>query len=203
VAKGQPDCASIPSSATPRWRTEDGRGGRSRGLLVGAGRVGRTYDDDFRVSSITVDGGDPIAIEYDANGNRLSATGLGGTATATYDAQDRLVQYGATTHTHTPNGERQSKTTGGQTTSYRYDGTGNLTGATLPNGTQIDYLLDGRGRRLGKKVNGTLVQGFLYQDGLRPVTELDGAGHVVSCFVHASRSNVPAGQERCHLPHHR
>ena len=63
---------------------------------------------------------------------------------------------------------------------------------TLPGGTQIEYLLDGQERRIGKKVNGTLVQGFLYQDGLRPIAELDGTGNVVSRFVYASRVNVPA-----------
>jgi RHS repeat-associated protein len=35
------------------------------------------------------------------------------------------------------------------------------------------------------------VQGFLYQDHLRPVAELDGSGAVVSIFVYASRANVP------------
>ena len=36
-----------------------------------------------------------------------------------------------------------------------------------------------------------LVQGFLYQDQLKPVAELDGAGNVVSRFVYATRVNVP------------
>jgi hypothetical protein len=40
-------------------------------------------------------------------------------------------------------------------------------------------------------VNGTLVQGFLYQSDLRPIAELDGAGAVVSRFVYATRPNVP------------
>ncbi len=40
----------------------------------------------------------------------------------------------------------------------------------------IDYVIDGRNRRIGKKVDGILVQGFLYQDQLNPVAELDGTG---------------------------
>jgi RHS repeat-associated protein len=44
---------------------------------------------------------------------------------------------------------------------------------------------------VGKRVNGSLVQGFLYQDPLEPVAELDGAGNVVSRFVYGSRPNVP------------
>ena len=51
--------------------------------------------------------------------------------------------------------------------------------------------MDGMDRRVGKKVNGTLVKGFLYKDQLNPVAELDGANNIVSRFVYASRSNVP------------
>ena len=47
------------------------------------------------------------------------------------------------------------------------------------------------GGRIGKKVDGTLVQGFLYQNQLNPVAELDGTGAVVSRFVYGSKANVP------------
>jgi hypothetical protein len=39
-----------------------------------------------------------------------------------------------------------------------------LLGLNLPNGIRVDYVLDAPGRRIGKKINGTLVQGFLYED---------------------------------------
>jgi RHS repeat-associated protein len=45
---------------------------------------------------------------------------------------------------------------------------------------------------VGKQVNGTLVQGWLYRDLLNPVAELDGAGNVVARFVYGERPNVPA-----------
>ena len=35
------------------------------------------------------------------------------------------------------------------------------------------------------------MQGFLYQDGLKPVAELDGNGQIVSRFVYATGVNVP------------
>jgi RHS repeat-associated protein len=41
-------------------------------------------------------------------------------------------------------------------------------------------------------VNGTLVQGLLYKDRLRPAAELDGAGNVVSLFVYGEHPNVPS-----------
>ncbi|MBF0526567.1 MAG: RHS repeat-associated core domain-containing protein [Deltaproteobacteria bacterium] len=110
---------------------------------------------------------------------------LGSTTTGTYDAQDRLVQYGGTTYAYTANRELLTKTVGGGTTTYQYDVLGNLVHVVLPGGTTIDYITDGANRRIGKKVNGTRVQGFLYQDSLRPVAELDGTNAVVSRFVYA------------------
>jgi RHS repeat-associated protein len=68
---------------------------------------------------------------------------------------------------------------------------GNLRHVELPDGTDIDYVIDGQNRRIGKKEDGTLVQGFLYENQLRPVAELDGSGNVVSRFVYAEKVNVP------------
>jgi len=42
-----------------------------------------------------------------------------------------------------------------------------------------------------KKVGGVLAQGFLWDDRLRIIAELDGAGNVVSRFVYGNRVNVP------------
>ena len=61
----------------------------------------------------------------------------------------------------------------------------------LPDSRVITYVIDGQNRRIGKRVNGTLVQGWLYQDQLNPVAELDGAGNVTARFVYGSRPNVP------------
>ena len=148
------------------------------------------YDSAGRLVNVSRDGVMESQYGYDANGNRLSYTGAGGTIRGSYDNQDRLMQYGTTSYTYTANGELLSKTTGVQTNSYQYDVLGNLLNVTLPDGKKIEYLMDGQNRRIGKKVNGALVQGFLYRDGLRPVAELDGAGNVVSRFVY-SGSNVP------------
>jgi RHS repeat-associated protein len=77
------------------------------------------------------------------------------------------------------------------TTTYTYDVLGNLTRVVLPNATIIGYLIDGENRRVGKKVNGTVVKRWLYHDGLKPVAELDGTGALVSQFVYGSNPNVP------------
>ncbi|MGH9958111.1 MAG: RHS repeat domain-containing protein, partial [Pyrinomonadaceae bacterium] len=155
-----------------------------------------TYDPAGRLTEVTSNGA-LTAYSFDANGNRLKKTERVGAAmiaetTATYDAQDRLLQYGDTRYSYTPNGELLTKTVGTQTTTYDYDVLGNLRAVTLPEGKNIDYLIDGQNRRIGKKVNGTLVQGFLYQDQLRPIAELDGNNNLVSRFLYADKANVPA-----------
>jgi RHS repeat-associated protein len=60
-----------------------------------------------------------------------------------------------------------------------------------PTGFTIEYVVDGQNRRIGKKVNGVLTQGFLYQNQLNPLAELDGSGSVVSRFVYGTKANVP------------
>lgn len=147
------------------------------------------YDPAGRLGEVRKDGVLTASYGYDDNGNRVT---LNGAAVATYDDQDRLTSYNGTSYAYTANGELQGKTAGGQATAYRYDVLGNLRQATLPGGTAIDYVIDGRNRRIGKKLNGNLIQGFLYQDGLRPVAELDGSNQVVSRFVYADKGNVPS-----------
>lgn len=150
-----------------------------------------TYDQAGRLVEVQQNGLTVSTYTYDANGNRLTHTVPAGTQTGSYDGQDRLLSYNGATYTYTANGELQSKAVGGQTTTYTYDALGNLLSVTLPNGTQLDYILDGQQRRVGKRVNGTLAQGFLYQNQLNPVAELDGSGNLVSRFVYASKGNVP------------
>ncbi len=65
---------------------------------------------------------------------------------------------GNATDTWAYNGFAEPDTQTNEVTTYNYDVIGNLTSVTLPDGTQIDYLIDGRNRRIGKKVNGALVQ---------------------------------------------
>ncbi len=150
-----------------------------------------SYDPAGRLVEVRQNGAVVASYGYDPNSNRTSRTTSSGTVTGTYDVQDRLTAYGNTTYTYTANGELASKTTPAGTTTYRYDVVGNLLGVALPDSTAIDYVIDGRNRRIGKKVNGTLVQAFLYRDQLKPVAELDGTGAVVARFVYGSSPLVP------------
>lgn len=158
-----------------------------------------TYDTAGRLTEVTQNGVVTSTYTYDANSNRLTKTTSGSTTTSTYDDQDRLLtlnfEPGAlnTSYTYTPNGELVAKTNTSTNTSttYTYDVLGNLLRVDLPSGDRIDYLVDGENRRIGKIVNGVLQQGFLYEDQLKLVAELDGSGIVVAHFIYGSKANVP------------
>ncbi len=150
-----------------------------------------TYDLAGHLTAVKQNDTAIASYKYDDNGNRLSFSNRVSTINGTYDDQDRLLQYGPTSYAYTANGELRSKIRDGQTTTYQYDDLGNLIAVSLPNGTQLEYVVDGQNRRIGKKVNGVLIQGFLYQDQLNPIAELDGNGNIVSRFVYASHANAP------------
>jgi RHS repeat-associated protein len=150
-----------------------------------------TYDLAGRLTQVNRDGTPVERYAYDANGNRLTAITPGGSVAASYDQQDRLQHYGTSTYVYGANGELLSVTSAGHQTTYSYDDAGNLMQVTLPGGTTIGYVVDGTNRRIGKLVNGAQVQGFLYQDSLHPIAELDGNNAVISRFIYGSRPNVP------------
>jgi RHS repeat-associated protein len=128
--------------------------------------------------------------------------GVADTFNYSYDLAGRLSEVrknGSVTSTYSydANGNRLSGPN--SNTTYTYDDQDRLlsvtnSGAviTLPVGRQIEYIVDGGNRRIAKKVNGAVVQKFLYSDGLRPIAELDANNNVVSRFVYSTGVNVPA-----------
>jgi RHS repeat-associated protein len=149
-----------------------------------------TYDDAGRLTDVNTAGAN-IHYGYDANGNRTSVDSPTGTIAATYDAQDRLITYNGASYFYSDNGELQKKIDAAGTTTYSYDVFGTLRHVTLPDGTLIEYVIDAMNRRVGKKVNGTLVAGWIYSDALHIVAETDGTGVVTKRFIYGSRSNAP------------
>jgi RHS repeat-associated protein len=152
------------------------------------------YDTAGRLEDVNRNGADYSHYTYDSNGNRTILDQGGSTTSSTYDAQDRLETRGSWTYDYTLNGDLETKTntSSGATTGYEYDALGNLDHVDLPSGTDIDYLTDGLGRRVAKKINGTVDQGFLYgADAIGPAAELDAAGAVRSRFVYGTSPVAP------------
>ncbi len=154
------------------------------------------YDDAGRLESVTLDGAIVELYGYDGNDNRLSGTVDGVTSSGTINARDQLLQYGNTTYTYDLNGAIETKTEGVNVTTYTYDPNDNLRQVELPDNTLIEYIIDGSNRRLGKWVNGTATQAFLYKDQINPIAELDSNGNIISRFIYAEKAHVPALMSR-------
>ncbi len=152
---------------------------------------GYTFDTTGRLTDVTKDASFFSHYGFDSDDNRTTYQNTNGTVNPTYDAQDRLLTYGGATYGYTANGELTTKTVASLTTSYTYDALGNLLHVGPPTGSALDYVVDGLNRRVGKKVGGTLTQGFLYQDGLNVVAQLNASGTVVARFVFGTKSNAP------------
>ncbi len=166
------------------------------------------YDQQGRLVAALRNGKWPVHVyKYDPNGNRIEAWTERGFAKAQYDAQDRLIKYGKSEYKYNNNGDLVQKVENKKDwdswiwgkgdrddqkiTSYSYDAFGNLKSVILPNKNKIEYIVDGQNRRIGKKVNGKLVQGFVYQSQTQIAAELDSNGNLVKRFVYGSKSNVP------------
>ncbi|MBF0635432.1 MAG: RHS repeat-associated core domain-containing protein, partial [Nitrospinae bacterium] len=149
------------------------------------------YDQAGRLIGVSKNGSAVSSYVYDNNGNRVTSTVNGVVTQGFYDLQDRLLTYGNNSYTYTANGELLTKSSASGTTTYNYDVMGNLVSVAMPDGTIIEYVIDGQNRRVGKKVNGVLVQGWLYKDQLEPIAELDGAGNVIATFIYGTKGHSP------------
>lgn len=161
---------------------------------VGAKTLNYSYDEQGRLWK--VDGSVTSEYRYDGNGNRIYARNFlgivdGASGNITYDPQDRLTKYGTTTFDYTPKGDIYHRYTSRGTTTYDYDALGALRHVVLPDGRTIEYLVDGFGRRIGKKMDGQLAKQWFYGTGMGPLAEADGAGTIRMRFVYGSKSNVP------------
>ncbi|HET6508977.1 MAG TPA: DNRLRE domain-containing protein [Baekduia sp.] len=150
------------------------------------------YDDSGRLEEVHQDGALIAHYAYDANGNRTAVTTPDGTTSATFDAQDRLIGAGDVAYTYDKNGQLTGRQYGSAVTTYTYNRFGALHGAHLADGREVEYVLDGQNRRVGKKVDGDLVEGFLYGKALNPVAELDADGDVRSTFVYGADGTTPS-----------
>jgi RHS repeat-associated protein len=149
------------------------------------------YDAVGRLSSVWKNDTLVSEYSYDVNGNRLAKITPTVVDSGRYDTQDRMLSYGNDSYVYSPYGDQKFKIEGTDTTRYVYDAFGSLVSITLRNGTLIEYLLDGNGLRVGRKVDGVVTQKWLYSNNLRIVAELDGANNVVSRFVYTTSENTP------------
>lgn len=151
------------------------------------------YDEADRLDQVWVDGTLYMDLDYDANGNRTRTVYPQSSLVidATYDAQDRLRTWGDVSYGFNDNGLLATRSSPSGTTTYDYDAHGALRSVMLDDATALTYAIDPAGRRVGKSVNGVLERGWLYQDSLTPIAELEASGAIRAVFVYGSRPHVP------------
>ena len=134
--------------------THDATG--AQGSTAAATGTARTTAYTYNAAGqiLTIDGprtdvADITQYAYDAQGNLISATNALNRVTTlgAYDANGRPGSLTdpnglVTTLSYDPRGRLISRSAGGETTSYSYDGVGNLTGVTLPGGAVYTYSYD-------------------------------------------------------------
>lgn len=180
-----------------------GRIGSTTEVVVNPSGVSETisktygYDTSGRLQSVT-QGSNVTTYEYDSNANRTKKISPAGTWIGTYDAQDRLTQYGNIIFSYKKSGERILKTekidanpANDKKTQYTYDSFGYLTKVVLPDGKVIEYILDGQKRRVAKKINGAIIEGYIYQSQTQIAAVTNATGVVVKRFVYGEKENVP------------
>jgi len=189
--------ADFPSTGGFKQTLERDKLGRIKAITETVGTTTReiefNYDDRGRLTSETRDG---VVTDYayDANGNRTSVKiDSVESLTAEYDEQDRITRYGDTTFEQTFHGDLQRKSDGTSSLELAYDELANLMTATVADEsgvTELEYVVDGMGRRVAKRVDGSFSKSWLYRDQLRPVSEVDADGTFMH-FVYADGFGAP------------
>jgi YD repeat-containing protein len=183
---------------TPITRDSSGRITSMQELVNGATHTWSiSYDARGRLETVTRDG-TTSSYDYDSNGN---LTAINGATFGTFDAQDRMVSFTPPggdlwSLTYTNNGDLTGKSDAAQSYAFNYDLSSNLRSvqASGPLSTEIDYIIDGMNRRIGKAItagSGLIQEGLLYDEKRRVVAELDGSNNVLSTFVYGLKPNVP------------
>jgi len=147
-----------------------------------------TYDPMGRLLTVTKDSDLVEEYQYNLTGTRTYEMNvLRGIAGRTFDYsdEDHLLTAGATTYQYDVDGFLTTKTDGTDVTEYDYSSREELLGVTLPDGTVIEYIHDPLVRRIAKKVNGAVVEKYLWQELTRLLAVYDGSDNLLMRFEYA------------------
>lgn len=131
-----------------------------------AHNYGYDYDAMGRLLTVTLDG---ILVEeygYNLSGARVSETNtLRGLTSRgfNYSDEDHLLMAGDVVYSYDLDGYLAARTGSGQVTVYNYSSRGELLSVALPDGRTISYDHDPLGRRIAKRIDGTIVEKYLWQ----------------------------------------
>ncbi len=150
-----------------------------------------TYDLMGRLETVYKDSMLAEAYSYDDNGNRLNENNVlrGVSRSYTHSIEDHILTAGADTYSFDVDGFLTSRTivsgANSGTTTFDYSSRGELLSVTLPNTDVITYNHDPLGRRVAKKVNGSITEKYLWQDATTLLAVYDASDALIQRFNYA------------------
>jgi RHS repeat-associated protein len=154
-----------------------------------------TYDSMGRLLRVTKDGTLVEEYSYDPSGTRTyemnSLRGITGRSFS-YSDEDHLLTAGSVTYSYDLDGFLTTRAAGSAVTNYNYSSRGELLSVSLPDGRVIEYLHDPLGRRIAKKVDGVIVEKYLWHGLTRLLAVFDGSDNLLMRFEYADERVPPA-----------
>ena len=184
--------ADVNSQNVASWNLSSNNNGQIIQKIESAGGVtseySYTYDSMGRLLTVTKDGILSEEYRYDPNGTRNYEMnilrGING-RNFTYSEEDHLLTAGDIQYEYNIDGFLAIKTNGTNITNYVYSSRGELLSVNLPDGRVIEYAHDPLGRRIAKKINGTIVEKYLWQNMTRLLAVYDGSDNLLMRFEYA------------------
>jgi RHS repeat-associated protein len=161
---------------------------KTENVAGAASNYAYAYDERGQLLTVKKNGALVEEYRYNVNGARKyemnSQRGIAG-RTFTYSDEDHLLSAGDNSYQYNLDGFLTTKTEGTDVTAYDYSSRGELLSVTLPDATAIEYIHDPKGRRIAKKVNGVIVEKYLWQGLTRLQAVYDGSDNLVMRFRYA------------------
>ena len=157
---------------------------------MGAGTItwDYVYDDLGRLIEVKKDNIVVEAYAYDANGNRTLETNTARGITDKafdYTNEDHIITAGDDVYVFDGDGFLTQKATLQGTNTYDYSTRGKLLSVSLSDGRSVTYDHDPMGRRIAKKIDGTVVEKYLWRDNTTLLAVYDGSDSLTMRFNYA------------------
>ena len=147
-----------------------------------------TYDAMGRLLTVHQDGTLVEEYQYGLNGSRtyeMNSLKSESGRTYSYSVEDHLLSAGGVSYQFDTDGFLVSRTDGAEVTGYQYSSRGELLEVSLPDGDSIEYLHDPLGRRIAKKVNGSIAEKYLWRGLTQLLAVYDGSDNLLMRFEYA------------------
>ena len=146
------------------------------------------YDDLGRLEEVKKNTNVVESYEYDANGNRTLETNTAkGITNKVYDYsnEDHIISAGTDLYVFDYDGFLVDKVSEAGATTHDYSLRGELLSVDLTDGRSITYDHDPMGRRVAKKIDGTVVEKYLWRDNTTLLAVYDGLDNLTMRFNYA------------------